>query len=807
MPPKPAARASSTDSAAPTNAPTPTPPTASTDAALAATTPAAASKKKAVRKSTTVIVTHGPRGVPLVPVPRWSRFAVSSSNVDITRNVLSRFLAHPAQDVLKVRELAEMRGAQGVPATPEPTRVVVLHPGSRYLRLGFATDVVPKVVPNVIARRVAPNRKDPAPDLPAYRQADDATAAATKRAARAAADEYFHSRMKQANLKTPLNALGMVQSFNGSARPVPVPALNDPFHIEWIRVDPAAASPPYFVGQRALDLDDAARTQYPLYYPFYAKTLNTRDYTSLVEWHHDVAAILRMALQTELGLTATDLPLTRIALAVPDLLDARVVDELLSVLFSSLGVHSVVIAQESTMACTGAGLSLACVVDIGAHATSISLVENGEITDATRVLVGGDDVTAVLYDLMAENRAPLARHWPPGHASLDPDAWGLANLAAPRVRGMVEEIKEKWCTANEAELAVQVVDVHVREPGKVTVKYAMKVYSEVYCAPLCFFFPGLVDVKHKLLALKRHAHLLEPGHAAAVSGKSAGTWCGNAGFYGLPMGHASPWKHPALSHRCSATAQLMFMDDLTAEPKPGTTAGPTEPPALGLRFPTMTPPAASAEGATPESVAASAATDAASDAPAVPAPPTASTPAPDATPTAETPSPIASMTLDDFVTNNVARPLDVAIHHLIQGVRNEERARKLYASILLVGSGAAKIRAFGSRVLEDRLRRTMATAASTLPASPATAAALASAMAVTVTPPPRDLDPGHVMWKGAAVLARVECAGDMALSPGEWRAYGTPTALAVKNGIVLAGAPMSGASAGPSAALVFDPCV
>ncbi|KNE65480.1 hypothetical protein, variant [Allomyces macrogynus ATCC 38327] len=611
--------------------------------------------------------------------------------------------------------------------------------------------------------------------------------------------------MKQANLKTPLNALGMVQAFNGSARPVPVPALNDPFHIDWIRVDPAAAPPPYFVGQQALDLDDAARAQYPLYYPFYAKTLNTRDYTSLVEWHHDVAAILRTALQKELGLTPTDLPLTRIALAVPDLLDARVVDELLNVLFSSLGVHSVVIAQESTMACTGAGLSLACVVDIGAHATSIALVENGEITDSTRVLVGGDDVTAVLYDLMAENRAPLARHWPPGHATLDPDAWGLANPAAPRVRGMVEEIKEKWCTANEAELAVQVVDVHVREPGKVTVKYAMKVYSEVYCAPLCFFFPGLVDVKHKLLALKRHAHLLEPGHTAAVSGKSAGTWCGNAGFYGLPMGHASPWKHPALSHRCSVTAQLMFMDDLTAGPTPGTAAAPTEPPTLGLRFPTLTPATAPAEGATSESVAAS---DAASDAPSVPAPPAAATPAPDATPTvADTPSPIASMTLDDFITTNVARPLDLAIHHLIQGVRNEERARKLYASILLVGSGAAKIRAFGSRVLEDRLRRTMATAASTLPSSPATAAALASAMAVTVTPPPRDLDPGHVMWKGAAVLARVECAGDMALSSGEWRAYGTPTALAVKNGIVLAGAPMSGASAGPSAALVFDPCV
>lgn len=37
---------------------------------------------------------------------------------------------------------------------PDPANVIVLHPGSRWLRLGFVSDAFPHSVPQVIARRL-----------------------------------------------------------------------------------------------------------------------------------------------------------------------------------------------------------------------------------------------------------------------------------------------------------------------------------------------------------------------------------------------------------------------------------------------------------------------------------------------------------------------------------------------------------------------------------------------------------------------------------------------------------------------------
>lgn len=36
------------------------------------------------------------------------------------------------------------------------SKVIVIHPGSRFLRIGKASDVTPATIPNVIARRHAP---------------------------------------------------------------------------------------------------------------------------------------------------------------------------------------------------------------------------------------------------------------------------------------------------------------------------------------------------------------------------------------------------------------------------------------------------------------------------------------------------------------------------------------------------------------------------------------------------------------------------------------------------------------------------
>jgi actin-related protein 8 len=82
----------------------------------------------------------------------------------------------------------------------------------------------------------------------------------------------------------------------------------------------------------------------------------------------------------------------------------------------------------------------------------------------------------------------------------------------------------------------------------------------------------------------------------------------------------------------------------------------------------------------------------------------------------------------------------------------EDRSRRLYSSILVVGSGAL-VPGFGY-MLEDRVRSL-------------------KGGTVSVIPPPRDMDPGVLVWKGASVYARLKSAEREAfMGRKEWDLYG-----------------------------------
>lgn len=82
----------------------------------------------------------------------------------------------------------------------------------------------------------------------------------------------------------------------------------------------------------------------------------------------------------------------------------------------------------------------------------------------------------------------------------------------------------------------------------------------------------------------------------------------------------------------------------------------------------------------------------------------------------------------------------------------EDRSRRLYSSILVVGSGAS-IPGTGY-MLEDRVRSL-------------------KGGTVAVIPPPKDIDPGVLVWKGASVYARLKSAEREAfMTRKEWDLYG-----------------------------------
>ena len=81
----------------------------------------------------------------------------------------------------------------------------------------------------------------------------------------------------------------------------------------------------------------------------------------------------------------------------------------------------------------------------------------------------------------------------------------------------------------------------------------------------------------------------------------------------------------------------------------------------------------------------------------------------------------------------------------------EDRSRRLYSSILLVGS--ATLTPGLGYMLEDRVRSL-------------------KGGTVAVIPPPRDIDPGVLVWKGASVFARLKTAEREAfMTRKEWDLY------------------------------------
>jgi len=102
-------------------------------------------------------------------------------------------------------------------------------------------------------------------------------------------------------------------------------------------------------------------------------------------------------------------------------------------------------------------------------------------------------------------------------------------------------------------------------------------------------------------------------------------------------------------------------------------------------------------------------------------------------------------------------PLDVAIFNSARAAGGDEKIRKYLQAVLVVGGGARL--AGMAHALESRLQ--------------AIATPLVPNMEkVQIIPPPKDVDPQVLQWKGAAVLGKMEGVSDLWLTPKDWDVLG-----------------------------------
>ncbi|EEB93425.1 hypothetical protein MPER_07917, partial [Moniliophthora perniciosa FA553] len=208
----------------------------------------------------------------------------------------------------------------------------------------------------------------------------------------------LRDRMRFYKLRVTPNASNIATTFNEQFKPEYIQEHNDPYRVDWITDDKEGV----LFGEKALRLADPHNTNYVVRWPIYGPNFNTRDYPSIQIILNDMETILRHTIKERLGIEPRDYSKYSIVLVIPDLYDRTYVRDLVHLLLVSMGFKQLCAQQESLAATYGAGISSACVVDIGAKTTSIACVDEGLVISDTRMSLnfGGDDITELFYVLL-----------------------------------------------------------------------------------------------------------------------------------------------------------------------------------------------------------------------------------------------------------------------------------------------------------------------------------------------------------------------------------------------------------------------
>ncbi|KDQ61367.1 hypothetical protein JAAARDRAFT_203897 [Jaapia argillacea MUCL 33604] len=692
--------------------------------------------------------------VPLAPNPKHlgSAYLKSDAQTIWARNAARAHAtkSKPQTDDTAAPTIEGRRGSQ----------VIVIHPGSRYLRIGKASDVTPVTIPNVIARK----HQAPVPIVPfvegitrprksrllSQRSPPALPPGADEYAVARVSDDPFEEklaaitvslreRMKFYKLRVTPTAASIASTFNEQFKPETIPEENDPFRVRWI-MDPPQEQ--VLVGDNVLRLSDPQRLGYAVRWPIYGTRFNTRDYPSPQMILDDIETILRVTLNEKFNLDSQSFKDYSVVLVIPDFYERAYVHDLINILFVSMGFKQLTVQQESLAATYGAGISSACVVDIGAVTTSIACVDEGMVIPDTRMSLnmGGNDITEFLYILLDRICFPYRD----------------CNLSRSYDWGVMEDLKARLCTLAEGDVALNLYDFVVRRPAKPAEKYGLRAYDEIILAPMCIFEPRVVEFDRKRVGMHptNHPDVTDEmvDHPADHVSQAMLISTQHLLPHPVPVVIEPPPSISASPSKGSTTAppSVADTDAASVSDKPPAQSVPSEAPSTSTSTPTPNP-----IGDNPMDVD-GAETDAAK-AKAKSAPGSAKQVAP--TPA---PAPMFQPTYPGGFAIDVCfeaskLPLDVAIFNSARAAGGDEKIRKYLQAVLVVG-GSALVPGMG-HALESRLQ------AISTPLVP-------NMEKVQIIPPPKDVDPRVLAWKGAAVLGKMDGVADLWLTPSDWDVMG-----------------------------------
>ncbi|KXT10189.1 hypothetical protein AC579_8194 [Pseudocercospora musae] len=599
-------------------------------------------------------------------------------------------------------------------------KTIVIHVGSQNLRLGFATDALPKTVPMVVARKADRTEAEHSEPVPKRIKLHD-DAPSEEWFGEEFAKEYddmaarFRTARRHNKRRVLPNSRELVSKWNSTTPPDVISKHNDPVEIDWTETNNA---PDYIIGAPALRIPENSRPKYHLHWPMRNGTLNEKDYTSRNMLERDFFRILEESIKTELGLVhKKDWNQYSCVFLIPDLYEKVNVATVLRELMIDFNFGRICFMQESLAATFGAGFSTACMVDMGAQKTTVCCVEDGMCIEESRINMkyGGYDVTETFVKMML----------------FDKFNYSDLNLMRRHDFLLAEELKEKYTTMSDENITVQLFDFHLRAYDQQTRRYQFKIYDEGMLAPMGFFRPAIFDVSEKLAGRRQ----LIPASVDLYDGKRND-----------PDSRA---QEDVRNYAKTIPSANMAPSSEPARPLGTPIAQPTPQKQRPLGIPSYLN--GDNEGTPKSSIAGS--------------PPPAGTPVPndnDDNANGEGFGESAAVPEDDSKERIVpVMPLDEAIiwsieraSELPNGQVDERKKRDLLGSIMLIG-GASKT-PYLQNFLELQLRGRM-------PQYP---------KEILVAPPPRELDPSVIAWKGASVFGKLRATNDSWISPLEYDRLG-----------------------------------
>lgn len=377
----------------------------------------------------------------------------------------------------------------------DPSKIIVIHPGSQNLRIGLASDALPKSIPMCLAvkwQQTESQESEPRPkrqkldSTPEHQFGEEFSKKFTKLSNELKIDMRANKRKVLPNSKE------LVVNYNRRTPPEKIPEHNDPLRIEWTDVsndDPKDLSS-CFTGNEALRIPDDSNPPYKIFWSLQNGWFHEDDYMTRDHLFDDFDAIIERALRNDLGLKSSiEWEQYSCVFVIPDLYDKRYVEQVLEMCLKSFQFKQVAFIQESLAATYGAGYTSACIVDVGAQKTSICCVEDGMCIEDSRINLkyGGYDVTETFIKMMLYDHFPYAD----------------INLKRRYDFLLAEELKTNYCTLNQADISVQLYNFHLRVSNQPTHKYQFKTYDEVILAPMGFFDPSYFDNSDKLVGRRK----------------------------------------------------------------------------------------------------------------------------------------------------------------------------------------------------------------------------------------------------------------------------------------------------------------